>query len=440
MRRAWLGVLGCGPIVVAGCNLVVGIEDVTEGTACSEAAECPSPDEACTVAACDIGVCGFATAPDGAACGKPGETCAGGACECPLEHRCGTDETCFDLGSDPKHCGACDRECGAGETCVDAECACPARNQCGDACIDTSTTSTDCGACGHDCGGAACREGLCEPEVIADGVGSVVAMTVDGEDLFYASETGAIGRVSLGSLESFTLTDGGPFGPYGIAADQTSAYFTSIHPDFDGLFAVPRAGGEEVALASPEENPTELERIEDTLLILTAGGIRSFVLPDGPIETLVAASGIKSFGTDGGDVFYAVGDRVERAPIGGGPSAVLARGLVAPSAIAIDPSSVYVVSSATSGDGTGAIVRIDRESGAAETIATSLTDPRSVVADGDWIYVTDHIGLSVLRIGKTGGDPIPLAAGFDPSAPVAVAGSYVVVADATHGRIVRIAR
>ena len=87
-------------------------------------------------------------------------------------------------------------------------------------------------------------------------------------------------------------------------------------------------------LASAQPNPTELQRIGDTLLYLTADGIRAFALPDGPAEPLVASPGIKSFDADEGDVFYTVADRVERASITGGPSTVVASGLVSPTCLA----------------------------------------------------------------------------------------------------------
>jgi hypothetical protein len=45
---------------------------------------------------------------------------SGTPCPSPLE-QCG--DSCYDLRSDPVHCGRCDRTCGSGLACVDARCA-----------------------------------------------------------------------------------------------------------------------------------------------------------------------------------------------------------------------------------------------------------------------------------------------------------------------------
>ncbi len=74
-----------------------------------------------------------------------------GGCVFP-DTLCGT--TCTSLDSDPKNCGACGKECGAGEFCVLGTCGkvCPPPLlTCGDRCVDASRDPDHCGGCGTKC-------------------------------------------------------------------------------------------------------------------------------------------------------------------------------------------------------------------------------------------------------------------------------------------------
>lgn len=49
--------------------------------------------------------------------------CVEGSCSCPTGRTsCGDGVGCIDLGSDPEHCGHCDRHCADGAACVKGEC------------------------------------------------------------------------------------------------------------------------------------------------------------------------------------------------------------------------------------------------------------------------------------------------------------------------------
>lgn len=112
--------------------------------------EC-APDEVCVNSVCE-------TPP----------TCTDGQCECgALETQCG--QRCFDLESDPRHCGSCTNVCDSGLSCVNGECACPGEMiDCWDGCLDPSSDALNCGACGAICenstfcvaGECTCPEGL----------------------------------------------------------------------------------------------------------------------------------------------------------------------------------------------------------------------------------------------------------------------------------------
>ena len=81
---------------------------------------------------------------------------------------------CFDLTSDPQHCGACDKICDGGEVCVNSECtasdvSCDSeetnKDLCWGSCVDTQTDALNCGVCGHACDAAqSCVGGVCTLE------------------------------------------------------------------------------------------------------------------------------------------------------------------------------------------------------------------------------------------------------------------------------------
>ncbi len=74
---------------------------------------------------------------------------------------------CVNLQSDPAHCGACGRACGAGQWCSDGSCGggcTEARVFCADRCVDTTSDQAHCGACGRACAaGETCLTGRCTP-------------------------------------------------------------------------------------------------------------------------------------------------------------------------------------------------------------------------------------------------------------------------------------
>lgn len=91
--------------------------------------------------------------------------CVGGVCAVEPVTRCGAfdptkctktvcGESCVDLQSDSRHCGACDRACGGPQSvCVDGECSCPVGQRlCDGACVPSD--ARNCGACGVTCSGA----------------------------------------------------------------------------------------------------------------------------------------------------------------------------------------------------------------------------------------------------------------------------------------------
>lgn len=72
---------------------------------------------------------------------------------------------CVDTAGDNRHCGACNKACGAGTQCTAGACVatCPQGEvACGGTCVDTQTSRAHCGGCGAPCSaGQVCSTGVC---------------------------------------------------------------------------------------------------------------------------------------------------------------------------------------------------------------------------------------------------------------------------------------
>lgn len=95
---------------------------------------------------------------------KPEERCEQGRCLAvcpPTQAFC--EGRCVSPSQDPLHCGACGRSCLAGGKCEQGTCRCaPPFLECEGACIDPRADGRHCGGCGQPCpAGQVCVEGGC---------------------------------------------------------------------------------------------------------------------------------------------------------------------------------------------------------------------------------------------------------------------------------------
>jgi hypothetical protein len=120
------------------------------GTACAPTISCPSGQMPCN------GACFDPTADDPRNCGGCGVDCgAGGLC---------CSGKCAQPDSDAQNCGGCGKACTDDKSCIQGACACtPEETVCSGVCADLSSDSLHCGSCSNSCGDNACAGGVCQP-------------------------------------------------------------------------------------------------------------------------------------------------------------------------------------------------------------------------------------------------------------------------------------
>jgi len=105
-------------------------------------------------------------------------TCATGLTAC--------GPACFDLGSDLRHCGSCDRACAESEVCLGGNCQCAAGlSMCGARCVNPLIDPAHCGSCNSACpAGRVCAAGrcACPSGTLESTRGRCVAIQVDPEN------------------------------------------------------------------------------------------------------------------------------------------------------------------------------------------------------------------------------------------------------------------
>lgn len=131
----------CGQVVP---NICAG------GPMCGTGNGCPS-GQVCMGSSCSV-----ADPTDASGTGGGGD----GMCE---EGRTMCMGGCYNLQTNPMHCGACDTVCPFGTTCTAGVCTCPGTlTLCNGRCVNTDSDQGNCGACNNACTGlTVCTAGAC---------------------------------------------------------------------------------------------------------------------------------------------------------------------------------------------------------------------------------------------------------------------------------------
>jgi hypothetical protein len=175
------------------------------GSSCFDLATDPQHCGACTTA------CSTADA------GNPGDAgiitavCNGGTCDVDCDgglSKCGSQ--CFDEKNDPQNCGGCGAACDGGP-CNQGTCCPPGDTICTGQCTDTTADDQNCGGCGKACDGGTCINSTCT-------VGSPYDV---GNDVLFGSQSSHAPDYLLGSR--ITLTKAAKLLDFGLISTSSGA-------------------------------------------------------------------------------------------------------------------------------------------------------------------------------------------------------------------------
>jgi hypothetical protein len=292
---------------------------------------------------------------------------------------------------------------------------------------------------GRSTGSSCSRDTVVETAVTDDGTRAVA---VDGECVYWTTWgtawPGGKGEVAKAPLQGgapTVLVTGLPT-PYAIALDDAFVYFTDGE---DGTVnKVPKSGGAVTTLAAtglPGATAIAVDRDavywnpggRAVARVSKNGGAPSILASDQAVPAAIAVDDTSVYWVNEGTA--AQGGEAPlsllRANKEGGPATTLASGEVFDPLYRTGDGSAEqtwsLASNATSlvwaSYGTGTIVRFDKSTGQATTLASGLGAPHSIAVDARWVYWTDGGYASdptppeIARMPLAGGAPVFFATG-----------------------------
>ncbi|MBL9110925.1 MAG: hypothetical protein JNM74_16690 [Myxococcales bacterium] len=356
---------------------------------------------------------------------------------------------------------------------------------CGAECVDLKVNVSHCGACGRTC--ATCEQGQCQPEVVAFVSGKpegqpeqTYGVAVDDQNLYFTTippcgeatpECNAPGRV----LYKDKRRVGDPPSPIAerqswpepLVAFGGRVYWGSWSAEDGGVRSA------QVALGAPSPPVTHFGCSNCNLYAMAisraSGGPdlfasqydRAILAIDlradaGPTDAGGAVVGVEN--KDGGQpelrrvavdatrVYWTVtasgvGElramaRGKVASGTGGPTDVMTLGRLGGTAdgIALDDQYVYVASRA------GVVVRVPKTGGEPQSLAGGLSGTRTIVVDGDAVYVAGHDAGKVYALVRRGDawTTITLARGVGAPQDVTFDAEYVYFTGGTDAKVYRV--
>ncbi len=263
-------------------------------------------------------------------------------------------------------------------------------------CIDTHNDPENCGACGHSCLGGACNAGVCVPVALHFGqkqVENYQHLAIDYNNVYWVV-SGAILKLpksTRGEIEPkiLSFSAGADF----LAVDSDFLYYTK--PGASGQVVVQNKDSDNAgkALAAAEDNPVGLTVFDGKLYWANHGPdhrIRSVPVMSASGPTDIASGQKKPFfvvANEGGIYWTYIADGlvdtggVNRA----GEAQTFAANLYAPSSLAVDQESIYVL------ERDGSLVTMSKQNPGTRTSAKNSSGEivaGRVVVDGTYVYWT----------------------------------------------------
>ena len=241
----------------------------------------------------------------------------------------------------------------------------------------------------------------------------------------------------------------GLYNPWGLVVDDTTVYVADVNANT--VSSVPIAGGALTVLASAQFSPWKIALRSGTLYFTTFYGVSSMPAGGGPVTTLTAASeNVRSLALGPSQIVFVdsqddSGDEhtglTESVPFTGGAPTELARSLSDVDDVATDGTSVYWTS--TGGElnaSSGLINKAPIGGGPTTVLASGQVLPYAILVDGDDVFFAGAFPANVSRVSTHGGPVTVLSSeGVTPDG-LAVDAEYVYWADANEGTICRVPR
>lgn len=385
---------------LAGCTLFADLDELAAGSASGAGGGGL------------VGIGGDAAGSGGAGNG-PAATGTGGGTSCPSGMAdCDGDQVCeATLATDHDHCGMCDRNCGEGD----------------------------------------CVAGTCPPLMLAAGLGGPSDIAYqDGVAYWVNYVTGALLRCQVtGCNGAPTQLGVSGYWSFYIALDATDVYWNNNGAGSEpgSIWRCPLDGGcaNDQPWIAPVSNPTQVGvDASHVYWHSNDGNVERAPKTGGKIETIVVGAGNSGdVQPHGGQLFWtdAAANSVRGCQLvdrGCGAEIMDVSGAWQnPGQLLVDETHVYFATFA--GNDADVIARVERSSGALETLLSTSSSIQGIAMNETHLYFSEGASGTVQRIPKAGGSVQVVASAFGAPGRLAVGDGFVfvVVGGETNGQIWR---